>query len=86
MGRSWALCQASSTLEQLFQMMVPNQRFFQGLHKPLQALTKLNPIWRDNNKSLVSKVKLIRSLVISIFLYAYESWALTAVREKNAGL
>ena len=47
------------------------------------ALTKLNPIWRDNNKSLVSKVKLIRSLVISIFLYACESWALTAELEKR---
>ena len=34
------------------------------------ALTKLKPIWRDNNISLGSKVKLMRSLVISIFLYA----------------
>ena len=30
--------QASSTLKQLFQMMAPNQRFSQGLHKPLQLL------------------------------------------------
>ena len=29
---------SSSTLEQLFQMMAPNQRFSQGLHKPLQLL------------------------------------------------
>ena len=28
----------SSTMEQLFQMMAPNQRFSQGLHKPLQLL------------------------------------------------
>ena len=34
------------------------------------ALTKLKPIWRDNNMSLGSKVKLMHSLVISIFLYA----------------
>ena len=34
------------------------------------ALTKLKPIWRDNNISLGSKVKLMCSLVISIFLYA----------------
>ena len=34
------------------------------------ALTKLKPIWRDNNISLGSKVKLMRSLVISTFLYA----------------
>ena len=42
------------------------------------ALTKLKPIWRDNNISLGSKVKLVRSLVISIFQYACESWTLTA--------
>ena len=34
------------------------------------ALTKLKPIWRDSNVSLGSEVKLICSLVISIFLYA----------------
>ena len=38
------------------------------------ALTKMKPIWGDNNISLGSKVKLMRSLVISIFLYACESW------------
>ena len=50
------------------------------------ALTKLKPIWRDNNISLGSKVKLMRSLVISIFLYACEIMDLDCrVREKNAG-
>ena len=47
------------------------------------ALTKLKPILRDNNISLGSKVKLMRSLVISIFLYACESWTLTAELEKR---
>ena len=37
------------------------------------ALKDLKPIWKDNNISLGSKVKLIHSLVISIFLYACES-------------
>ena len=32
------------------------------------AVTKLKPIWRDNNISLGSKVKLMRSLVISVCL------------------
>ena len=45
------------------------------------ALTKLKPIWRDNNISLGSKVKLMCSFVISIFLYACESWTLTAELE-----
>ena len=47
------------------------------------ALTKLKPIWRDNDIFLGSKVKLMRSLVISIFLYACESWTLTAKLEKR---
>ena len=47
------------------------------------ALTKLKPIWRDNNIFLGSKVKLMRSLVITIFLYACESWTLTAELEKR---
>ena len=52
------------------------------------ALTKLKPIWRDNNISLGSKVKPMPSLVFSIFLYACESLTLTAcrVREKNSGI
>ena len=47
------------------------------------ALTKLKRIWRDNNISLGSNVQLIRSLVISIFLDACESWTLTAELEKR---
>ena len=47
------------------------------------ALTKLKSIWRDNNISLGSKVKLMCSLVISIFLYACESWTLTAELESR---
>ena len=47
------------------------------------ALTMLKLMWRDNNISLVSKVKLVRSLVISIFLYACDSWTLTAELEKR---
>ena len=48
------------------------------------ALTKLKPIWRDNNISLGSKVKLLmRSLVISVFLSACESSTLTAELENR---
>ena len=49
------------------------------------ALKKLKPIWRDNNIFLGSKVKLMRSLVIFIFLYACESWTLTAELELEKG-
>ena len=42
------------------------------------ALSSLKKIWRDRNITLRSKIRLLRSLVISIFLYACESWTLTA--------
>ena len=37
-GQKLGTVQASSTLEQLFQMLALNQRFSKGLHKPLQLL------------------------------------------------
>ena len=52
----------------------PKPEVLSRIAQATAALTKLNPIWRDNNISLGSKVKLMRSLVIFIFLYACESW------------
>ena len=37
------------------------------------ALAKLKTIWIDRNIALSSKIRLMRSLVMSIFLYACES-------------
>ena len=42
------------------------------------ALTRLKPVWNDKSICLSFKIRLIRSLVTSIFLYACESWTLTA--------
>ena len=47
------------------------------------ALIKLKPISKGNNISLGSELKLMRFLVIAIFLYACESCALTAGLEKR---
>ena len=47
------------------------------------ALTKLKTIWKDKNFAFCSKIRLMRSLVISIFLYACETWTLTAELEKK---
>ena len=47
------------------------------------ALTRLKPVWNDRSISLSSKIRLIRSLVTSIFLYAYESWPLTAELQRT---
>ena len=42
------------------------------------ALTRLKPVWNDRSTSLSSKIRLMRSLLTSIFLCACESWILTA--------
>ena len=47
------------------------------------ALCSLKIIWRDKNISLASKVKMMRTLLLSTFLYACESWTLTAELEKK---
>ncbi|KAK2154897.1 hypothetical protein NP493_2129g00000 [Ridgeia piscesae] len=47
------------------------------------ALAKLKTIWNDRNIALSSKIRLMRSLVMSIFLYACESWTLTADTERR---
>ena len=47
------------------------------------ALSSLKIIWRDKNISLASKVKLMRMLILSTFLYACESWTLTAELERR---
>ena len=43
-----------------------------------KALTRLKPVWIGKSISLSSKIRLMRSLVTFIFLYACESWTLTA--------
>ena len=47
------------------------------------ALSRLKIIWTDKNISLASKVKLMRVLIFSFFLYACESWTLTAEIERK---
>ena len=42
------------------------------------ALTRLKPVWNDRSISFSSKIRLMRSYVTSIFLYACKSWTLTA--------
>ena len=47
------------------------------------ALAKLKTIWNDKNIVLSSKIRLMRSLVIFIFLYACEPYTLTAELERR---
>ena len=47
------------------------------------ALARLAPIWRDKNITLKSKLRLLESVILSIFLYACQTWTLTAELEKR---
>ena len=47
------------------------------------ALARLKPLWNDRSISLSSKIRLVRSFVRSIFLYACESWTLTAELQRR---
>ena len=47
------------------------------------ALTRLKPVSIDKSISLSSKIRPMRSLVTSIFLYVCESWILTAEHQRR---
>ena len=47
------------------------------------ALIRLKPVWNDRSISLGSKIRLMSSLVTSTFLYACESWTLTAELQRR---
>ena len=47
------------------------------------TLTRLKPVWNDTSISLSSKIRLMRSLVTSIFLYVCESWTLTSELQRR---
>ena len=47
------------------------------------ALSKSKTVWNNRSISLSSKIRLMRSLVTSIFLCACESWTLTAELQRR---
>ena len=59
------------------------QEILSRIAQTIGALTKLKTIWKDKNIALSSEIRLMRSLVISNFLYACETWTLTAELEKK---
>ena len=49
----------------------------------IAALSKLKIIWDDKNIDLSPKIRLLRSLIMSIFVYSCETWKLTAEIERK---
>ena len=58
-------------------------KIFSRIAQTTTALSRLQIIWRDKNISLASKVKLMRTLILSTFLYAFGTWTLTPEIEKR---
>ena len=56
---------------------------FSRIAQKTAALSRLKIIWRDRNISLASKFKLMQTLILSTFLYAFESWTLAAEIERR---
>ena len=50
------------------------------------AVTKLKVIWNDKNIAISSKIRRKRSLAMSIFLYACETWTIAADIERIQAL
>ena len=48
-----------------------------------EVLAILKPIWMDTNITPRTKLKLLHALVLSIFLYACETWILTAELQRR---
>ena len=44
----------------------------------MAALARLKTIWKDKNIRIKHKIRLMRALVITIFIYACDTWTLTA--------
>ena len=67
--------------------IIPNEgskpEILSSIAQTTAALSRLKIIWRDKNISLASKIKLMRTLILSTFLYACESWTLTAEIERR---
>ena len=48
-----------------------------------KALARLKIIWSDKHISLSSKIRLMRLLVVSVLLYAYETWTIRSDTQKK---
>ena len=54
------------------------------ISQTIAAVTKLKVIWNNKNITIGSKTRLMHSLVmVSIFLYACETWTITADSERR---
>ena len=80
-AKNLKLFQASNTWEPSSLMRDPGLKY--SLAQATGALANLKVIWKDKNIALSTKIRLLRSLIMSIFLYTCETWTLTAGTERK---
>ena len=61
----------------------PKPEILPRMVQTTEALTRLKPVWNDRSIYLRSEIRLMHSLVTSIFLYPCKSWTLTAELQKE---
>ena len=61
----------------------PKPQILSRIAQATAALTRLKPVWIDKSIFLSSKIRLMRSLVTSIFLYACELWTLKSQLQRG---
>ena len=83
MDRSLRQSQASSTRGSVITDEGSNPEILSRIAQTTAALTRLKPVLNGRCISLGSKIRLMRSPVTSIFLYACESWTLKAELQKR---
>ena len=49
----------------------------------MAALARLKIIWKDKNIRIKLKIRLMRALIITIFLYACDTWTLTVELQRR---
>ena len=59
------------------------QEILSRIVQTVGALSKLKTIWKDKNIALSSKIRMMLSLVILIFLYTCKTWTLTAELQRR---
>ena len=74
MDRSLRQSQASSIWAQCMTDEGSKPEILSSIAQTTEESTRLKPVWNDRSISLSSKIRLMRSLVTSIFLHACESW------------
>ena len=61
----------------------PKPEVLSRIARTTAIVTKLKVIWNDKNIAISSKIRLMRSLAMSVFLYACETWTITADIERK---